>query len=117
MQCPVSTDPACVGQAAVGVQIPLGKAPEHSILGECEMILPAGQGKKVEPCSHVKLVLKGMKNGEEQAVELVGPHFEFKNLSDQDYRLRASSDRYRIITDSHSLRPGQTVKIRVEAKP
>jgi len=115
--CVDSTDPNCVGQATIGIATPIDKS-KGAIFGRCEVWM---EGEKApRSCSQLQLVLKSSRDNEQKMAVVEGFNFQFVDLKQDSYKLGVSSENYDVQTDNDNLdalSPGQTVKIRVRAKP
>lgn len=128
MACPASLDPnqgcpsptAQVNPLRTGTQSSAvrpkraaAKKLEQTIVGRCEMIVEGD--KDVRPCTELTLMLKSQ-SGDQRRGLVDGFNVKFIDLKDGTYALTASAENYDVTTDTRELTPGQTVKIRVQAK-
>jgi hypothetical protein len=125
MQCPGSLDPnqACpspsepavpVTQKPVLPKLAAAKRAESTLKGRCELVIEGRKG--VLPCTGLTLTLKSTLDDETRPVYVDGYSIRAEELNGESYRLKASSEKYEVSTDSGVLQPGQTVKIRIRGK-
>ena len=120
--CVTETDPNCVGEVTGGIQIPLPQARDKSkpkgkstIFGQCELVVEGEDQTK--PCDGIKLVVRSVRENEVRTATFDGYNFKIEDLNKDSYNLEAASPNYDVVTDTKALSPGQTVKIRVKARP
>lgn len=119
-QCVSNSDPACIGEATIGVQTPLPEAGKladfkRSIMGRCEMVV-VGE-RETRPCQNIKLVVRSAKDGETREANIDGFNFQIQDLSKDNYSLEATSPQYEILTNTKALKPGNNAKVRIKVKP
>lgn len=128
MQCPASTDPnqGCPSSASDAVSpvapadrnLPVGQKPPKilkAIVGTCEMYV---EGEKTaRACDELQLTVISRRKKEVRHARIQGFNITFSDLNQESYRFRAASEKYDVKADADELSPGQTVKIRVRAKP
>ena len=94
---------------------PVSPMADHEIVGTCELIV---NGQEPRTCEDVSLFIKNPADGEERRAEMTGAKFKFKGLNKNSYRLDAASSKYDLETNvKNEVTPGQTLRIRILAKP
>jgi hypothetical protein len=99
--------------------VPNGTRPgelDREIGGTCELIV-RGQ-REPRTCEDITLFIRNPADGQQRRAEMIGGKFKFTGLSKGSYRLDAASSKYDLETNvKNEVTPGQTLKIRILAKP
>ena len=95
---------------------PVADGDDQEIVGTCELILPTQ--KEPRTCGEISLFIRNPADGQERRAEITGPKVRFTGLTKGSYRLEAASSKYDLQTNvKNEVTPGQTLKIRILAKP
>ena len=76
--------------------------------------------REAQPCTGLKLVVKGMRENEVRTAEVDQYNFRFTEVENRDYAFQATSDEFEVMSEMQRVRPSekpQTLKIRVRARP